>query len=269
MRRLSPCLLRLPEDAPLPAGWFAEGSVVVHGASGTRLRFLPTSYREDRPTLREVSRRIQRALAAVRRGMMIPAPAQPDLALCLGALLLPHAGEYRERLRSEAAGASRRGRRAINRRMHDLDRAMEAHRRRMLAFEAAERSPSAPPGDRGCRHPRPQPTGRRAPALRRASRWPVTSGRRASAAPAPTTAPAEAPGPDAAAIPPRLPEGGVRRHRVARLLLVAIASAVILLIAAPGDVATHEDRSRAGNAPEARAQTPARKEKPSWPSATA
>ncbi len=252
-----PYLLLLPQDAPLPSGWTMEGDFVVHGASGTRLRFVLTSLREDRPTPGEVSRRIQRALAAARGAKAVPVPPQPSLALCLGELLRPHARDYEENLRSQAAGASRRERKAINRRIHDLNRAMEAHRRRMLAFEAGERPPSPPTRDRNRARPRSRPESRRAPARRPASRRPANRARLAPADATATAAPGEAPGPEAAAVQPRLRESEVRCRRAAVSLLVAIASAVVLLIAAPNDVATHQAPSSAGNVAATLAQAPA------------
>lgn len=235
---LRSCVM-IPEDARLPGGWSAEGNFLVRRADGKTLPFVLTSYREDRPTRRDIRCRIVRALREEHLAARDPAPQQADLVLAVGELMREFAPAYRAELLSRALRASPRERAELRRRIDDLDSAMETHRRRMLAFETAGRPSSQP--RRNAARPRARSAGSRAPVRRRSA----TSARRASPRATATGTSTSPPAPSgtadrhAVASRPRATErlGRVVARRsgpgIARALLLAITVAILLTFLPP------------------------------------
>lgn len=229
----------LPEDARLPGGWSAKGNLLVRRADGKTLPLVLTSYREDRPTRRDIRCRIVRSLREEYLAARDPAPKQADLVLAVGELMREFAPAYRADLLARALRASPPERAELRHRVDDLDSAMEAHRRRMLAFDTAGRTSSPP--RRNAARPRARSAGSRAPARRRSATSAQRASPRATATGTSTSPPAPSgtADPEAVASRPRATGrlGRVVARRsspgIARALLLAITVAILLTLLPP------------------------------------
>lgn len=226
-RYVSRHCVMLPEGAQLPGGWSVEGNSLVRSSDGMRLPLVLTSHR-DQTTRRDVRCRFVRAQREQYLAARDPAP-KPDLVLALGELLRDGAPAYRAQVLARASRASPQERAEHYRRIGDLELALEAHGRRMRAFEAAGRPARTPRRDRA--RPRTRLASPRPPSRRSPVRRPATSDRRASArtpmAGASPPAPASAPDPDAAPVPRRSNPG------ISRAPLLAITAAIPLALLPP------------------------------------